>query len=205
VSTPFNPYAPPAAQVERRGQVGEVFRKGKLVAMSPEGMLPPRCVACNAAAPDGRYARTLYWSPPAWRWSVLAVIVLLFGLSMTGVLLAAIAFWPVMLIAAVANLIVRKKVPLDLAVCARHLRLHAALTWAAVLAIAAVVGGGFFLIGGNWGEAFFALVLVMFALGIARSRVGALAVRVARLEPGRVWLKGTGKAFRDSLPEAADA
>ena len=53
--------------------------------------------------------------------------------------------------------------------------------------------------------ALFLAIVVMFALGLARSRTGALAVRVARIEPGRLWLKGTGKAFRDSLPDALDA
>ena len=48
------------------------------------------------------------------------------------------------------------------------------------------------------------LLLVMFALGIARSLSGALAVRVARLEGELLWLKGSRKAFRDSLPDATD-
>jgi hypothetical protein len=203
--TSVNPYAPPTAELERRGEIGEAFKKGKLIAMHPEGQLPPRCVTCNAAASDRRIARTLYWSPPVWRWSMLAVSVVLLGLASAGVVIAAIAFWPVMIIAGIVNLIVRKKFPLDFAICERHRRIHAALTWAAALGIAAVIGGAFVLPSADQGGALIALLLVMFALGIARSYSGALAVRIARLEQDRLWLKGTGKAFRDSLPEATDA
>jgi hypothetical protein len=204
MSAQVNPYAPPSAQVEHRGAIGAVFRKGKLIAMHAEGQLPPRCVTCNAAAPGQRIARTLYWSSPFWRWSMLALIVVLLGLGSAGVVIAAIALWPVIVIAGVVNLIVRKKFPLDFAICARHRRIHAALTWAAALGIAAVIGGAFVLPSADQGGALIALLLVMFALGIARSYTGALAVRIARLEQDRLWLKGTGKAFRDSLPEATD-
>ena len=200
----FNPYAPPAAELERRDQVGEVFRKGNLVGMQPEGQLPARCIACNGPAAAERVSRVLYWSPPAWRVSVVATIVALLGLSAAGVVVAALAFWPVILIAAVANMAVRKKVSLDVAVCERHRRLQAASTWAAALGIALVVAGIFYLIQID-AVAFFLATILMFVLGILRSRTGALAVRIARLERDRLWLKGTGKAFRDSLPEAADA
>jgi hypothetical protein len=204
MSAQVNPYAPPASQVERRGAIGEVFRKGKLIAMHREGQLPPRCIACNAAAPGHRISRTLYWTPPAWRWSMAAVIVLILGLTSAGVVVAAIAFWPVVIIATITNLIVRKRFPLDLAICERHRHLHTALTWAAALSLAAFVGAAAFLIGSNQIGVFGVLLLVMFALGIARSLSGALAVRVARLEGELLWLKGSRKAFRDSLPDATD-
>lgn len=204
MSAPFNPYAPPAAELERRGQVGEVFRKGKLVGMHPEGQLPPRCVACNAQVAEHRTTRVLYWSPLAWRVSAVAAIVALLGLSTAGVVVAALAFWPAMLIAAVTNFVVRKKVSVDLAVCERHRRIQSTLTWAAVLGIALVVAGIYYLIRID-PSVLLVAVAAMFAVGIVRSRTGALAVRVARLEHDRLWLKGTGRAFRDSLPEAADA
>jgi hypothetical protein len=172
--------------------------------MHPEGQLPARCVACNAAAEDSRTARALYWSPLAWRLSVLAVFVALLGLSAAGVVVAALAFWPVTLIAAVANLVIRKKVSLDLAVCARHRRIQSALTWGAAIGIVLVVAGIYFLVQIDAIPLLGAMAL-MFSLGIVRGRTGALAVRVARLEPGRLWLKGTGKAFRDSFPESVDA
>jgi len=204
VSAPFNPYAPPAAELERRGQIGEVFRKGNLIGMHHEGQLPARCVVCNAQATEYRVTRALYWSPLAWRVSAIAAIVALLGLSAAGIVVAAVAFWPAVLIAAIVNFIIRKKVSVDLAVCERHRRVQSALTWAAVLGIALVVAGIYFLIRID-PSALLVAVAAMFAVGIVRSRTGALGVRVARLERDRLWLKGTGKAFRDSLPEAADA
>ncbi len=200
--TAANPYAPPAAPVERRGAIGEVFRKGKLIAMHRDGQLPPRCVACNGDAPEHRIARTLYWTPSAWRWSMSAVIVAVLGLSSAGVVVAAIAFWPVVIVATIVNLAVRKKFSLDLPLCERHRRLQTALTWSAALALAAFAAAAPFLIGGNRIEVFVALLLAMFALGIARSSTGALALRVARLEGDLLWLRGARKPFRESFPES---
>jgi hypothetical protein len=202
VNDSFNPYAPPAANVEHHGQVGEVWRDGKLVAMHREGQLPPRCVACNAPALARRYERTLYWTPFSWRGSVIAVLALLFALSASGVVLAALAFWPVVLIAAVTNIVIRKRVPLSMGVCLRHRRVQTAFTASALAGVAAVAGGMFYFIADNRAGILFALVILMFALGIARSRSGALAVRIARMSEERLWLKGTGAAFRASLPEA---
>lgn len=204
MSGPFNPYAPPAAELERRDQVGDVVRKGKLVGMHPEGQLPARCVACNALAAGERMARVLYWSPRAWRAGALAVLVVLLGLSAAGINLAALLFWPAFLIAIVANLALRKKISIDVAICERHRRIHSALSWAAALGILLVVAGIVNVMQIH-GAAIILAIAVMFALGIARSRTGALAVRIARVEPGRLWLRGTGKPFRDSLPEALDA
>ncbi len=205
MSDSFNPYAPPAANLEHRGQIGEVWRDGKLVAMHREGQLPPRCVACNSPALLRRNERTLYWTPPAWRGSVIAVLALLFTLSANGVVLAALAFWPVVLIAAVTNIVIRKKTSLSVGVCDRHRRLQAALTGSALASVAAVAGGMFYFVAENRPGLLFALVILMFAIGIARSRSGPLAVRIARMSDDRLWLKGTGRAFRDSLPEAFKA
>ncbi len=201
MSASLNPYAPPAAQVEHRGAIGEAFRRGKQIAMHARGQLPPRCVACNASAPGTRISRTLYWTPPAWRWSLYAIIVLALALSSAGVVTAAIAFWPVVIVATIVTLIVRRKFPLELAVCERHRRLHQALTWAAALALAAFAGATPYLIGSGRLGVFVALLLVMFALGIARGSSGILAIRVARLEGERLWLRGSRKAFRESFPE----
>ncbi|MDH4188913.1 MAG: hypothetical protein OEW21_01735 [Betaproteobacteria bacterium] len=201
----MNPYAPPAAEVEHRGRIGDVFRKAKLVAMHTEGQLPPRCIVCNAAAPDYRIAHTLHWSPPAWRWGMAALVATLLGLAFAGIQVAALAFWPTMLIAMIANLIVRRKFTLDVAMCDRHRRRHVALTWTAALSIPAVAIAIVFLLRTDRSAMMLGLLPAMLALGYVRSRSGALAVRAAGLEGDRLWLKGTGKAFRDSLPEATDA
>jgi hypothetical protein len=200
----FNPYAPPAAEVEHRGQVGEVVRKGKLVGMHPEGQLPARCVACNAAAPDRRQTRVLYWTPLVWRVSLWVVLAALFGLMSAGVLIAAIAFWPAVLVASIGHYFVRKKVSLDLAVCGRHRRIQAVLAWVQALGFVLLVAGFFYLVRFQQ-AALLVAALPVLAVGLARNATGAFAVRVARLERNRVWLKGAGKSFRDSLPETADA
>ena len=100
----MNPYAPPKASLEAVVP-GAVWRDGKLVRMDRQGALPDRCVVCNEHA-SKRIARTLYWSPTAWR----------------------IFCWvaPVALLVAGSTL----RIPmllLDLGACERHRRLRTVL------------------------------------------------------------------------------
>jgi hypothetical protein len=200
----FNPYAPPAARLENPRQVGAVWREGKLVAMEHDGQLPPRCVRCNSSAEPKRLARTLYWTPPAWRWSLLAVFVFLLVMIFSGSQLAALAFWPAAIVAVIANWFVRKKVAVDFPLCARHQRIGTVLTWAAVGSLAACVGLSLWTIE-NAQIAFVGMLVLMLVLGTVRARTGAHAVGLARLEGSRAWLKGIGASFRESLPERAPA
>ncbi|MGH8741994.1 MAG: hypothetical protein ACREUN_13840, partial [Burkholderiales bacterium] len=70
-SDPFfaamNLYAPPKAKVDPAHQLGELWRRDKLVRMDRSGALPDRCVICNADAAGYRLPRKLYWAPTAWR------------------------------------------------------------------------------------------------------------------------------------------
>jgi hypothetical protein len=198
----FNPYAPPAADLDVHAQVGAVARDGDLVRMDRNGQLPERCVTCNAPAVPARVSLKLYWTPLRWRFGAWTVSLLLFALMVLGFAYAAIAFWPTVLILAVINMVIRKRVTLDLGICERHRRRRALLRGSAVvfvllvimLAISAIFIGEN--IAGPW---IFLLIPLMLLLGLANSLSPVNSVRIAKLDERHLWLKRTGKAFRDSL------
>ncbi len=205
---PVNPYAPPSADVAGEMQQGTVGREQRLVRMDRDGRLPTRCVVCNAPAEALRIERTLYWTPTAWRAAVAAVVVSLLVLSFAGVGVAAALFWPAVLLLIIANMVIRKKVTLDLGACARHRRQRAALRGAGIacsLGMIAALVGLFAGPGDLLGAGVLVLVVAMLVLGVVYSNVGVQAVRVARMTERHLWLKRAGKAFRDSLPEVAGA
>jgi len=202
----FNPYAPPAADLDLHGQVGSVARDGKLVRMDAGGHLPGRCLACNAPALPARVARTLYWTPLRWRLFAWGLPLALFALMSVGVEYALYLFWPVVLIVTVANMAIRKRVQLELGICERHQNRRRIIhggAWFFILVVVALTV--FALINGDAFVAtwLFLLIPLMLIAGLASSVGPVMSVRLANVSGKHLWLKNTGQPFRDSLPEAA--
>ena len=202
----FNPYTTPTAELEPHAQVGAVVRDGKFVRMDRNGQLPPRCVNCNAPALPVRIGRTLYWT--TWQWKLFAwgVPSVLLALSFVGISSAMIMFWPVVLIIAIANVAIRKRVNMDFGICARHRKLRRILFGCAVALLLVVI---FALVGtmvtgdtvfGPW---IVLLVPLMLLLGLANSFSPVNSVRLAKVTTAHLWLKSANKEFLNSLPEAA--
>jgi hypothetical protein len=200
----FDPYAPPTAELEARHELGAVARKGKLVRMDREGRLPQRCVGCNAPAVAQRVSRTLYWSPWRWRLFMFGTPILLIALAFTGVEPAGFIAFMLVPVLVIANMIIRKKHELDIALCERHQRIRVGLRWASLCATLLLFVVPFaslrspFLIS----TYLLAVVVLMLVLGTAYARSAAQRVAISEMTPRHVLLKRTGAAFRDSLPEA---
>jgi hypothetical protein len=162
---------------------------------------PDRCVACNEPAAQ-RISRTLYWSPAAWRYfSVISPFALMLGGVMLEVPMMALAFWPAVIVLVIAHYFVRRKLALDLAVCARHRRLRNILGALSIASVAAII-----LILANltpdlWALLVAALALVI-ALALLQSFVGVQAVSLKEIDSQHAWLGGTGEKFRNALPGA---
>ncbi|MGE3849675.1 MAG: hypothetical protein AB7I01_22525 [Gammaproteobacteria bacterium] len=200
----IDPYAPPAAELDLRQQVGEVARDGKHVRMERNGQLPHRCVICNATALPARVNRTLYWTP--WQWRVFAwgLAIALFVLMSQGSGFAVILFWPAVLVIIVVHMLIRKRVRLELGICARHQRWRNILFWLAVGSAAMSILAAVVMLAARenlFGEATLMLIPLMFALAFANGLGPANMVRVAKVSAQHLWLARTGKAFRDSLPD----
>jgi hypothetical protein len=202
MADPFNPYAPPAAELDTEHQVGGVFHVGKLVRMDRNGSLPGRCVACNAPAESRRVARTLYWARWEWRLFIWILPPALLGLAAAGLELAGMIFIPAVLVLIIANVIIRRRMDVAIGLCARHWRMRRTLGWLGVAASLSI----FPLVIVTLRESVFqflvpASMLATLALGIAYAYTGAQRVAIYRLDARHVWLKGAGRGFCEALPE----
>ena len=197
----MNPYAAPKANVEDIPS-GKLWREGKLVRMDGEALLPARCVMCNEEAKE-RVVRTLYWTPATWRYLSIAAPIAIFGggivLRMPA-LLVAIA--PLTLVLAIANFFVRRKLKVDMAMCQYHRFCRSALRGLSIAAMLAFLVALATLTSGDSGlYGFLGLVLLVLGLAFLQSVVGVQAVSLKRMDGHRAWLGGTGKRFREALPE----
>jgi hypothetical protein len=138
----LNPYAAPKSRLEDVAASGAAWRDGKLVRLKRDGALPDRCVVCNADAHGDRVARTLYYSPLAWRLAAPAApfVALWLGIA-ADIDFLLMAFWPLALLLFVAHFFVRKSLKLELGICARHRKLRNTLIGASLVGMAAVVLG----------------------------------------------------------------
>jgi hypothetical protein len=170
--------------------------------MERGGALPDRCVVCNGAA-GKRVSRTLYWSPAAWRYfSTFMPFVLLLGGFGMGSATLALFFWPALILLVVAHYFVRKRLTLDVGICARHQRQRNILS---ALSIAALVAAVLMLINLSPDDDSMLLLVTtlvsVVALAVAQSNVGVQAVSLKKFDSQHAWLGGVGRAFREALPE----
>lgn len=197
----MNPYAAPKAQLEEPVAAGNVWREGNLVRIERSGAMPERCIVCNQPS-EKRVTRKLYWSSRAWRSgaALTPFVILALGVA-TDSLGVLVLFWPSVIVLFIANFFVRKKVQLALGVCERHRRLRTALQVLSVGAMAAV-GVVFFTWDGTYSPTLaFAAIATVVVLAVVQSFIGVQAVSVKRLSEEHAWLGGTGRPFREALPE----
>ncbi|MBL8376469.1 MAG: hypothetical protein JNM79_01210 [Burkholderiales bacterium] len=208
----INPFAPPAANLEAVHQLGQVHVEGKLVCMERGGALPDRCVACDSAARGQRVSLTLYWVPGKVRIALLATASLLIILLALGEVFdpsgTGTAFFVLLVLAYGINVLARKKVVVEVGVCARHMRLRKTLRFIAIACTSTVLLALFFAIRGvDTPQAIlFALPVVLIVLviiAVIDASTGVRRLRVARMDERHLWRKGTRAAFRAGLPKSA--
>ena len=166
------------------------------------GALPARCVTCNLPA-EKRVKRRLYTSPLAWRLGAFATP---FVLMTLGVYLQApflmMLFWPSVIVLIVAHLFVRRKFVVEAPICVRHARLRNVLIVLSLAFVVAVIALPF-----AWSvdsariSLLWACVAGLLVLAVLQSVVGVQAVSLKRLDAEHAWLGGTGRPFREALPE----
>jgi hypothetical protein len=178
-----NPYAAPRSSPSsgRRLEQGSdgIWRDGALLFVERGASLPPRCVRCNAAA-EVHLPRKLYWHSP---WYALTILL--------GILTYAII-----------ALIVRKKIELDIGLCAQHAkarRAAIAIAWASVIGSFALI----FIVPSPFGGimVLISLVVLLGAIVIGQRRANVL--QPVRIDDRVAKLRGAGDAFLDSLGRRA--
>jgi hypothetical protein len=180
-----NPYAPSQATLNQRGAPTDhvdsgvtAWRYGTILVVLPDSTLPGRCVKCNEPADPPTKARKIYWHHPG-----------LYALILINILLYAIV-----------GAFVRKRAIVAPGLCGAHKKrrnLGVALTWCGI-----VLGIGLICVGldDSRGSVWFALGAVLILGGAVVGRVMGRIVYAHKIEASRVWLKGCGADFLDSLP-----
>ena len=201
----MNPYAAPRSRLEEIPAAGAAWREGKLVRFKRDGALPARCVVCNGEAGSARVRRTLYCSPLAWRLGAFAAPFVMLWLGVLAEIeLFIYLFWPLVLALFVTNFFVRRSLKVELGICARHRKLRNMLIGGSLACTALVLFGIFTALstGSGW-TVLLAGAATLFALALVERWIGVQAVTLRKLGDEDAWLGGTGKPFREALPELA--
>ena len=173
--------------------------------MDRDATLPARCVVCNQPAAR-RLARTLYYSPRAWRIGAFLTPFALMWLGMwSGEVALLVAFWPAVIILFIAHFFVRKKLRIELGACQRHWRIRLVTQAASVAAMGLVVLA---LVNFQLDTSGLTLALAagaLIVLAVLQSYSGLQAVGAQRLTAEHAWLARTGRPFREALPELPGA
>jgi hypothetical protein len=182
-----------------------VWREGRLVRMERSGRLPDRCVTCNRPAAAYRLARKFYWTPPIWRVASIAapLLALAAGIALQSPMLLAL-FWPLVLVLMLANAFVRKKLALELGLCPLHRRVRATMIGVSLLALTATIAALAFYVVGYAALSplvFLSSIGATLLLALIQVFAGVPRVSLRKLNAENAWLAGTGRAFREALPE----
>jgi hypothetical protein len=154
-------------------------REGSLLVMSPEAVLPDRCVKCNAPAEGQRLVVSLAWGPSSSNLFQLAIFCIFSVLWLSSY-----------------------RAEVEVGICRRHrtgVRRNSALLACGIVAGLAMIAVGV-LRGAEYGYVLLAGIVVLFSAPISMSVAGRL-LTASRIEPRIVWIKGVCPEFLATLPE----
>jgi hypothetical protein len=177
-----NPYAPSRATLkvgEIAGSSEGVRREGKWIVMPLDGVLPHRCVKCNAEPQEPARQRTLYWHHPA------VYLVIVFNI----------------IIYAIVAAVVRRKIKVSPALCMEHAKQRRKIIIFAWLGILAAIVLPFMLANTENAAGWLMLCILLFIVaglvGVFRSRL----LYAKKIDGDEARLGGAGADYLDSLPE----
>jgi hypothetical protein len=177
-----NPYAPSRAvlaSIDGRGRSDEVRREGRFIRMPVDATLPHRCVKCNAPPAEPAKTRTIYWHHPAIYLVILVNII----------------------IYAIVAYAVRKKITLEVPLCAAHKsRRRNAILLAWIGVIASFVLPIAFASEEN-GGAWVLFCILLFFVSCLAGIFGSRLLYGKKIDADEARLGGAGRDFLDSLPE----
>ena len=171
-----NPYSPPKSSVASSQENVQIFNRGRYIVFDPEADWPSRCFKCNKETNLGKEVVLTYINP----WIYLS-------LFLTFVITIVLA------------LIFRKRFKIYLPLCDEHIRKRKNLQlfqWGMVfIFVASLIAG---IITGIQG--FSIVSIVSFLLIFISAMFGRIAF-AAKYKNGSLWVTGSGKEFRLSLPD----
>lgn len=170
-----NPYQPPKSRVVDTNN-WPLFQRGKYVVLQPGATWPDRCIKCNAPASYKKNLTMAYVNP----WIYLSILVSI-------------------LITVILALIFQKKFKISLPLCELHRRRR--LQWMVINWLLFALAIGLIILGianhFEWLTGIGFLVLLVLMITLLATRLGY----IAKYRDQRIWIRGTGNKFRESLPE----
>jgi hypothetical protein len=154
-------------------------RDGSLLVLSPEAVLPDRCVKCNAPANGQRHRVTLTWSHPATNLIQLALFCVFSVLWHSS-----------------------HSAEIEVGICRRHLsrlRRKSALGGCLLVASLGMIAAGA-IRGAEYGYVLLGGIVLLLASPIYLSLAGRL-LTATRIEPRLIWIKGVCLEYLAELPE----
>lgn len=182
-------YAPPKSRVLDKAADSELASDGRYVVARAETHWPARCYRCNDDAHQRLALKVTYM---AW-WLPFVGVAILFACQFF--LMRIIEPLIVLLL---LSFFVRKNIRIKLPICDHHELQRKRLFWAqwlGVLLFTLCLIGALILHTGILGIGVLIALLGLIALSFFNRKLYA-----SRYQDGLFWIKGTGQAFRDSLP-----
>jgi len=206
---PTNPYAPPSATLDEPQHAVAILREGRDLRVARTAdlvvSLPDRCVRCNADASGLRADSMLTWTTP---WMHHGAVVLyaaafvLAGLPVPEVSIGLLGFAVLLTLAAIVT---RKRVLVVHGVCERHRRFRTIMRgvfWA-LLALTLALCAGALMDWARIGLVAMGVLVALIIVGLIANGLRTWSLRVAKLAPNAVWLRGAAPVFRNSFPTPA--
>ena len=170
-----SPYTPPKSKLIEVGST-EVVTKGRYAIHMPDVEWPGRCFKCNADTNNKKKVNVAYVNP----WIFLSIL-----LSP--------------LITVILVVIFQKKYSIDLPICEMHIKKRkrfSIIQWSmAALTLAS------FVVGAVTESKIILVISVVLLLAVVVLAIYGRLVYIARRKKENLWVVGTGKDFRASLPD----
>ncbi len=164
---------------------GSIYRSGNQLEVSQGAVLPPYCVKCGQPSEGEPIARVFQWHP---QWVYVTVLV-------SPIIYLIIA------------LIVRKKINLDVPLCADHKSQRTKNLWIGLLLLLGCIPAGIVLggtVGGDAGMGAGILVgTAAFIAGVIFLGPGRAMLSPRFIDNTRATFRGAGEVFLNMIPEGA--
>jgi hypothetical protein len=173
--TTDSPYAPPESELVD-AHTSRISRKGRYIVFDPKFELPSRCFKCNQATNFKKDVKLTYVNP----WIYVSILVTI-------------------LLTIILALIFRKKFKVELPLCERHEKKRKNFQIFQWTMVALMVAG--FAIGISTNSDVILGASSLIILIIIISALFGRRPQAARYRNEKIWITGSGKEFRNSLPD----
>ena len=171
-----NPYAPPTSNVEIQHPEASLTRRKKYVVAPKECNWPNRCFKCNEQTNYKKKMKLSYVNP----WIYITILLNI-------------------LITLILALIFQKRFDVDLPLCDKHVKTRKNFILVQWALLATTIG--VFIVGGMKNMSVLTLLGIFLSLIVILMAIASRLAYIAKLKHEKLWIRGAGRDFLDSLVE----